>query len=249
MSKKIDPDVLARFTGDTPSPRNKYHPWDIDYIQSTGKIHCVPETAAYLYDGYTPRRVSYKAGSRPELERQVDIALKDCKRKVDRPPALTDHVHRVVLHTLETPEEQHELGGTEEHILRRGFGYCNEQSRVLCTMAQIARVPARLLFVRCPDGARHVMTEMYVAGSWGFFDPSFNLYLPVADAYASALDLHTSKPLRNRLDKRADTNPKYNRTLRWDRKRYSDYFHAFALLNYPLIDFPFGVVRPQAQAR
>jgi hypothetical protein len=245
MSKTIDPEVLAKYSGDTPSRNNPYNPWDIDCIHATSKIHCVPETAAYLYGGYTPRKITYTTGSRPELEFHLEVALKNCRARKDRAPILTSYVNRVVLHTMYVPKHLHELGGTEEHVLRRGFGYCNEMARVLCAMAQISGIPTRLLFVRLPSGSRHVMVEMLTDGKWGFFDPSFNLYLPVGKAYAGALDIQKSKQLRARLDKLASVNEKYLHTLGRRGDLYSGYFHRFAVLNYPLTDFPFGVTRPR----
>jgi transglutaminase-like putative cysteine protease len=143
------------------------------------------------------------------------------------------------------PAERHELGGTEEHILRRGFGYCNEMARVLTAMAQIAGLPSRLLFVRQPDGGRHVMTEILVDRKWGFFDPSFNICLPAGKAYADAWDVRRSKRLRGRLDRVAEDNEKYKMTLGRRGALYSNYFDSFWLVNYPLTDFPYGVVYPR----
>ncbi len=246
MKPSIDPEILARHTGDRVASNNLYRPWDIDYIHASRKIHCVRETASYLYGAYTPKRTRYVRGSRPELEWHVEVALKNARTRAGKAAALLRHVNRVVLHTMYVPPELHELGGTEEHILRRGFGYCNESARVLVMLAQIAGLPARLLFVRLRGGSRHVMTEILTGKKWGFFDPSFNLCLPVGRAFASALDVQRSKRLQEHLCRLAAENRKYKETLGKRGTPYSEYFHAFALLNYSHEDFPYGVLRPRA---
>jgi transglutaminase-like putative cysteine protease len=213
MPKGIDPELLARYTGDAPAEGNAYRPWDVDYIHATKKVRCVPETAAYLYGPFTPRRVEYAPGSRPELEWHVEVALKNAATRAEKAVALMGHVSRTVLHTRHVPPALHELGGTEEHILRRGFGYCNEMARVLVTLAQIAGLPARLLFVRQPTGSRHVMAEILVGGKWGFFDASFGICLPVAGRFASGLDVQRSRRVRDRLSRLAESNKKCREIL------------------------------------
>ena len=136
MKRSIDPEVLARHTGDRVAGSNLYRPWDIDHIHASRKIHCVRETARYLYGAYTPRRIRYARGSRPELEWHVEVALKNARARAARAAALLHHVHRVILHTMYVPPELHELGGTEEHVLRRGFGYCNESARAISAGVQ-----------------------------------------------------------------------------------------------------------------
>lgn len=241
----MDPDVLARFTGDTPAPGTLYRPWDIDHIHITRKVRCVPETAEYLYGGFTSCEVAYVKGSRPELEWHVAVALKNAKTDAERAEALMHHVFRVVLHTAYVPQELHELGGTEERILQRGFGYCNEQARVLVAMAQIAGIPARLAFVCQPNGGRHVLAEMYVNGAWGFFDATGDICGPVGDAFASALDIQQNRDMRNSLDVIASgTKTCMELLCKNGTLLYSDYFSAFSLVNYPLSDFPYSVLRP-----
>lgn len=249
MPRGIDPEVLARYSGDRPSANNVYSPWDIDYIHATKKVQCVPETASHLYGPFTSKKIEYATGSRPELERHVEIALKNARTRAEKARALLEHVHRVVLHTMYVPRERHELGGTEEHILSRGFGYCNEMARILVALSQIAGLPSRLLFVRQPNGSRHVMAEILVGKKWGFFDPSFNICLPAGKAFASGWEVHRSVRVRGRLDRLAGDNRKYRETLGRRGELYSDYFGSFWLANYPLTDFPYGVIRPKVKKK
>jgi hypothetical protein len=57
MPRGIDPEILAKYTGDVPSDKNVYNPWDIDYIHATKKVRCVRETADYLYGSFTRKRI------------------------------------------------------------------------------------------------------------------------------------------------------------------------------------------------
>lgn len=244
MTEKTAPEILAKYTGDEVAGNCIYRPWDIDYIHSARKVRCVSETAAYLYSSFTPTTVSYVSGSRPELEWHVSVALKDAKTQAEKAVALTRHVNRVVLHTMHIPQELRELGGTEEHILRRGFGYCNEMARVLTILAQIAGIPSRLVFVRQPCGDRHVICELHIDGSWGFFDPSFNFSAQVEGRFASALEVREIKTARSAVDLIAKDNPKCIYVLGPAGKNYGDYFETLFMNNYGLADFAYGVVRP-----
>jgi transglutaminase-like putative cysteine protease len=132
----------------------------------------------FIYNRHTSALICYVPGSRPVLEK---IARKICARA--RSP-----LHRVTLLAQFVAEEvrwagfyERETGRrlpddrnlTEEQILQSGFGWCNEQARLLCTLAQISEIPARLVFgSNRPGTYGHVVTEVLTHKGWMLIDQS-----------------------------------------------------------------------------
>ena len=60
----------------------------------------------------------------------------------------------------------------EEDIIESGWGWCNEQARVLVGLAQVAGVPGRLVGIYSSAGPKgHMSTELYVEGKWAWACP------------------------------------------------------------------------------
>jgi len=83
-------------------------------------------------------------------------------------------------------------GGTEEEVIRKGSPLALELSRVLVTLAALAGLPGRIVFLESADGQlRHTVAELYVTGGWSVFDPvSDRSFVWSKHGYASAWDVH-----------------------------------------------------------
>jgi len=150
----------------------------IDLWQSMNYIALDDVSRGFIYDRYTSSTLCHVPGSRPMLE---SIAKKICFR-------IRDPFKRLVVLTTYVSEEvrwagyyEREKGRrlpadrnlTEEQLLKSGFGWCNEQARLLCALAQIAGIPARLVFGSNPEGAYgHVVTEALTPLGWMLIDQS-----------------------------------------------------------------------------
>lgn len=82
-------------------------------------------------------------------------------------------------------------GGTEEEVVRKGSPLAAELSRVLVTLAGLAEVPGRLVFLYADRPPyRHTVAELYVRGRWSVFDPvSDRTFLWSKHGYASAWEI------------------------------------------------------------
>jgi hypothetical protein len=154
----------------------------IDRVQCHAQILVTPETSPLLYDdpGFSPRRIRYRQGSRPELERlaagitghtptqRVINLMNYAAKTVDHP-----HYHGPLV-----PDR----GMSEEALLASGVGYCNEQSRVFLALCQVLEIPSRLCFLYHANTiCGHVATEVWLEGRWAFFDVSFMVHARLPD--------------------------------------------------------------------
>lgn len=83
-------------------------------------------------------------------------------------------------------------GGTEEEVIRTGSPLAIELSRVLVTLAALAGLPGRVVFLCTADGQQqHTVAELYVTGGWSVFDPvSDRSFIWSKHGYASAWQIH-----------------------------------------------------------
>ena len=171
---------LARFQGtgqfghayQVTLENDSHAPGSVDRVLAERLVRLCPQTADCLYREYTPTEVSYRRGSRPELERYAEQAvagrctheewlegiIEFCRRLGDR---ATDDLDAMI------------LGGTEEEIVLRGSDWCTDVARVACVMSQVAGLPARLvsLFNTAQAYSGHEIVEVYRCGAWGAADP------------------------------------------------------------------------------
>jgi len=132
-------------------------------------VRLTPGSVDRLYHDFTPLRISYRAGTRPVLEaivqelqaggsHQLLVRLAEFGGGMSRraPQRLDDMV----------------FGGTEEQIIARGSDWCTDVARVICALAQVAGVPARLanLFDLGQAYSGHVIVELFHSGHWGALD-------------------------------------------------------------------------------
>ena len=118
-------------------------------------------------------------------------------------------------------------GGTEEEVIKKGSPLAAERARVLCAMAQIAGLPARVAFLaRTEPVERHTIVEIFLGNRWSVFDAfSGRFYAWPKHGYASAWDVHT-------LPQLVDNSPERGRV------RYVDsaYFRHVAVATYDIAD-------------
>lgn len=125
------------------------------------------ETADVLYGPGPWDELDYTPGSRPMLEGilRERIGLDPGACELDKALA----VMRFARDIRKSMPEKHDLfhGGSEADVIKKGSGMCNEQSRVMIRLAQIAGLPARYVGHITSD---HGTVEIKVDGAWAHFD-------------------------------------------------------------------------------
>lgn len=190
----------------------------LNYV-SSGKI-----PLRWFYESFTNTRILYSPGSRPGLEAFLErhaITGKPTSKKLEH---LVRSVYESITHYsilgIRGPTAR---GLTEEALLLLGEGWCNEQARVLCALAQIAGFPARLVFAGMRDKRGHVLTEVFHAKKWVLIDQTCAfVFQDDEGSYFNVFDLkfHTAKRrtvLRRYADALAADKRKAADALVWDR--------------------------------
>lgn len=146
----------------------------IDYIQLFNHIRYSPETDAYLYLR-TPSRPNHIMGSRPILEKVVEGLITDNVRNEVKVEKILKWIMENTPHVYICGKEKECTLGyiSEEIIVKRGYGFCNELARLFCNLCYISAIPARVLFLYHLNGeSGHVIAEAYIDGEWAACDPS-----------------------------------------------------------------------------
>jgi len=160
--------------------RNVYLRGSVDYVFHDQQIALTPETEAWFYSADAVRLPTHAPGTRRLLEQAVAEQTAGCR--TDRAKAMA------LVHLVGTPETspyRHRgeaftsfLGGTEDEVLRKGWRMCNEISRVLAFLCQIAGMPARCLFLFTDPLTRidgHAMTEIFFDGKWNLVEQNIGI--------------------------------------------------------------------------
>jgi hypothetical protein len=180
----------------------------------------------------------YVPGTRPELEAWVRVVAGDALHPLQIGVALTRFCALV---PTRFPTEERSTasgfygdfstylcGGTEEEVIKKGSPLAAERARVLCAMAQVAGLPARIVFLaRSAPAERHAVTEIFMQGRWSIFDGcSGRFYAWPKHGYASVWEVQR---LPIMVDRAADHG----------RQRYVDsaYFHNAGIAAYDVGDF------------
>ncbi|MFO7899443.1 MAG: transglutaminase domain-containing protein [Planctomycetota bacterium] len=171
----------------------------IDRLLSCGKIRLAAETEEYLYSEYTPTRVRCRTGSRPRLEAIAAEVLGDPPR-TDRAAVrkLVSWVPANVRHAAGADPAPPDRALPEEDIIASGWGWCNEQARVLAALAQTAGMPGRLVGIYSVDPPRgHMSTELYVESKWSWACPTHGCVVTLPDGtWASAAEIWKGPAVR-----------------------------------------------------
>jgi hypothetical protein len=230
-----------------------HRPGSVDAVLVERAVPLTLRTRDALYAPAPAPR--YRPGSRPELERFVAEALAGAVHPMPVAAALTQFVARIP-HRFPTAERPtaagfygdfaaYLCGGTEEEVIKKGSPLAAERARVLCAMAQVAGLPARVvLLARDDPPERHAVAEIFVLGRWTVFDGySGRFYVWPKHGYLSAWDARQLPALVNAA-------PDHGR------RRYVDgaFFRHVAIAAYDVADFdayryPWDLVSPELAAR
>ena len=225
-----------------------YRPGEIDYEQPANRmIRLTPETAEYLYTEYTPLETHYEPDTRPKCERHVAMAVCNAKTERDRALALMEWACHKVACPRGMSRELAVHGGTEEGFLERGYGVCNEVSRVFVTLCQVARIPARMTFHWTEDSQfGHSAAEAYFDGKWTLCDTEINVSgVSVEGLQANCREMMTERSVREAFDRYVTRDMLKVLGMTDAKLHYSDYFRVMGICNYPIEEFPYKV-RPQS---
>lgn len=146
----------------------------IDKEQSQSTVRLCPETQEFLYTQYSPTKICYQQGARPELEKIV--AGFSGRSQRERAMEAMDWVWNKVFHPHTRGPLVPNRAYSEELLIDSQIGWCNEQSRVFVALCEVMEIPARMCFLfhanaRCG----HTTAEVYLDGRWAFFDVTFNV--------------------------------------------------------------------------
>lgn len=175
----------------------------IDLWQAMNYIALEDVSPDFIYNRYTSSTICYVPGSRPELEKiakkfsgENSVSLKNVMplaRYIADEVRWAGHYEREKGHRLPTDRNL-----TEEQILVSGFGWCNEQARLFCALAQIRGFPSRLVFACDPTGSYgHVVSEVLTSKGWMMVDQSFGYCFTYGGLPISAWDV-ARRPLMSR---------------------------------------------------
>jgi transglutaminase-like putative cysteine protease len=175
----------------------------VDYVFHDEQIALTPETEAWFYSADAVRLPEYRRGRRRFLEQVVEETTQGCATDRARAMALV----RLIGNPETSPYRHRDLkwtpflGGTEEEVLKKGWRMCNEISRVLAFLCQIAGMPARCLFLFTDPLTRvdgHAMTEIFFDGKWNLIEQNLGLLYLMPDGYfASAVEMRDRPEIVN----------------------------------------------------
>ena len=141
----------------------------VDITLAEQMVKLFAQMSSYLYRVFTPTDVSYRRGSRPELEHHVVQAVAGGNGDKEQLEGIIEFCRGLGEWAVEGLDDLL-LGGTEEMIVERGSDWCTDVARITC---QVAGLPARIvsLFNTGQAYSGHSIIEVYHAGSWGAADP------------------------------------------------------------------------------
>jgi len=225
-----------------------YRPGEIDYEQPVNQmIRLTPETSDFLYRQYTPLETAYEPGTRPKLERHAAMAVCTARTQRDKALALMEWACRKVTCLRGVTPDLVVHGGTEEDFLERGFGVCNEVSRVFVTLCQVAGIAARMTFHWTEDGRfGHSLAEAHVEDKWTLFDTEINVSGFAVDGFqANCWELMTDRAAAKAFDELVTRRQLNLIGLAVEGRHYSDFFKVLGLCNHPIEAFPYKHRRPR----
>ena len=164
----------------------------VDLEQALNYIALADVSLDFIYDKYTSGKIIYTVGSRPVLEGLAVKLLGGITGEIEKIEKLTKFVaekvpwagyyHQAMGHRLACNRNL-----DEEDLISSGYGWCNEQARVLCALTQIIGIPSRLVFAGARKGGGHVVVEVLTSNGWLLADQSFGYLFvnkgKIVDAY------------------------------------------------------------------
>ncbi len=190
---------------------NGYLPGTVDYMLHDEQIALTPETEAHFYSANAVNTPHYHWGSRPFLEEVLKATTQGCTNDRAKALALVRLIGNPDTSPYRNPKYrdmygdnyfQRPLGGTEEQVLRKGWHMCNEITRALVFLCQIAGIPARSVFL-FTDPLTHVgghaVTEIFFDGKWNMVENNLGvMFLTNGGYFASVVEMRDDPTIVNR---------------------------------------------------
>jgi len=198
-----DPVVRLNVYLDLVTVTEYYLPGTVDCMLDLEATPVTSRNRRRIYSSFTPTTVQYKKGSRPFFERILDKILTEDMGEWERFAT----IGRWVTTREGWPPRSKRLprgkfhGGTEEVIVKKGGGQCNETARLLTTALNVAGIPARQIghwnacFRKRGKRVGHMTNEAHVNGNWIYIDATRGLMVPRGRGWASAWDLRNQPDL------------------------------------------------------
>jgi len=222
-----------------------YPPGTADWDQKARQVLLNEETAPYLYSSYTPLDLHYVPGSRPQLERLANRVVRPGMKDREKVRAIIKYCHKGFREEFANPlpPKTMFLNASEEEILKLGGGQCEDRSRLIICLCQIAGIPARFIAVyshfRPEENYKvhggHAIIEIYVEGTWAFFDSSVLEFYCVRDdgRIASLWDLRRHPELvENQPESVHEDCGESRERFVWYRDEYLSTRSAATIANY-----------------
>jgi hypothetical protein len=174
----------------------------IDRWQANRFVVWRPETAAWLYDGYTPTKVDYRPGLLPAYEKLAREYAGAATGNIAKAEALlTRALPERIPHATVPPVG---AGCTadrallDEPLLASGCAFCNEQARVFIRLCQVCGIQARMVFLFYADKQTgHTTAEFWTGEKWAMVDVSWYVLFPGPDGkLMTTAECHGSLPNR-----------------------------------------------------
>jgi transglutaminase-like putative cysteine protease len=168
----------------------------IDLEQSLNYIAVADAGEEFCYQHYTGSRLLYKQGSRPVLERlarEITAGAADTRQASKRLAAwVAKEVAWAGFHWKDKGERlTTDMGLSEEELIAQGYGWCNEQVRVMCGLTQAIGIPSRIVFACNKEmNCGHCVTEVLLPGGWMMIDQSFGYAFEMNGEPVRAVDVH-----------------------------------------------------------
>ncbi len=132
-----------------------------------------PQTIDVLYGPFTPKRVRYVKGTRPELERVVAEVTVGCGSDREKALALMRFCRDLRERRPGLDFSEYVYGGSEEQMIAKPEILCETLSRLMVALSEVAGMPGRLV-MHVLGG--HICTEILVDGQWAYIDPRCGIY-------------------------------------------------------------------------
>lgn len=177
-----------------------YSPEQVDWRIGEDCYLLAPETAEALYGPGPWDDLDYTPGSRPMLEGIAREQIGIDRLAGDRDKAVA--VMRYARDICRDRPTDYDIfhGGWEEEIIKKASAMCNEQTRVMIRLAQIAGLPARYVGHITGD---HGTAEIKIDGAWAHFDIRGHYYPKDDGRIASIWDLKRDPGLIERQSREA----------------------------------------------
>lgn len=193
----------------------------IDLEQSLNYLSADDLPLEWFYRSYTHKQIFYQPGSRPGLEAflQRHRISRQGKPTLEKIREIAAAVYEQVQHySLVGRSGPGDRGFTEEELILSGEGWCNEQARVFCLLAQIVGCPARLVYAAMPEKRGHVLVEIWHGNRWNLVDQTAAYLFHAGDekTFCNVYDLKHDEGVK------ASAGKAYLKVLRAERRKAPD---------------------------